>query len=178
MNRITIANKQFEIFLDKDMIQKRIRLLGVQLNVDYEGKRPLIVGVLNGSFLFMADLVKELNINCEIAFMRLQSYEGTKTTGKIKELIGLPENIKGRDIIIVEDIVDTGLTISHILKTIREQQPSSVTVCSLLLKPMALKHEVPELGYVGFEIPDDFVVGYGLDYDGLGRNSNDIYKAV
>ncbi|MBC7418555.1 MAG: hypoxanthine phosphoribosyltransferase [Pedobacter sp.] len=178
MKRITVANKEFEIFLDKEMIQNRINQIGGRLNADYQGKCPLIIGVLNGSFLFMADLVKELQINCEIAFIRLRSYEGTKTTGKIKELMGLPEDLKARDIIIVEDIVDTGLTIDHILKRVKEQEPESLKVCALLLKPLSLKKEVPELAYVGFEIPDDFVVGYGLDYDGLGRNSSDIYKAV
>ena len=178
MNRIKIKDKEFKVFLDTDMIQKKIRLLGIQLNVDYENKCPLIIGVLNGSFLFMADLIKELDIECEIAFMGLKSYEGTETTGKVKEVIGLPDNLENRDVIIIEDIVDTGLTINYVLKTVINQNPKTVKVCALLLKPSSLKVAVEELEYVGFEIPNDFVVGYGLDYSGLGRNLTSIYKLV
>ena len=178
MNKITIADKEFELFLDTDIIQKRIRLLGIQLNVDYENKRPLIIGILNGSFLFMADLIKELSIDCEVAFMRLKSYEGSESTGEVKEVLGLPENLQGRDVIILEDIVDTGITIDYVLKRVKKQQPKTVKVCSLLLKPSSLKIEIPDLEYVGFEIPNDFVVGYGLDYNELGRNFTSLYKAV
>ncbi|MGM9476465.1 hypoxanthine phosphoribosyltransferase [Pedobacter sp. GSP4] len=178
MHKIQVEDKEFEIFLENDTLNKRIRLLGIQMNVDYEKKCPLFIGVLNGSFLFMADLIKEINVPCEVAFMRVASYEGTASTGKVKELIGLPENIEGRDIIVVEDIVDTGLTLSHILKTIKEKKPASIKVSTLLLKPSALQHEIEELEYVGFEIPNEFVVGYGLDYNGLGRNLTDIYRAT
>ncbi|TDG37349.1 hypoxanthine phosphoribosyltransferase [Pedobacter changchengzhani] len=178
MNKIKVIDKEFEIFLENETINKRIRLLGIQLNVDYEGRSPLFIGILNGSFLFMADLIKEIDLSCEVAFMRLASYEGTQSTGAVKELIGLPDDIEGRDLIIVEDIVDTGLTLTHILKTLKEKNPASIKVCSLLLKPAALKHEIEELDYVGFEIPNEFVVGYGLDYNGLGRNLIDIYRAT
>lgn len=178
MDRICVYDKDFEIFLDADTIQKRIRWLGTQLNIDYANKCPLIIGILNGSFLFMADLVKEFSGDCEIAFMRLKSYEGTTTTGNIKEILGLPENLKDRHIILIEDIVDTGLTIQHVLATVKAQKPSTVSVCSLLLKPASLQTKISELTYVGFEIPNDFVVGYGLDYNGLGRNINGIYKAI
>jgi hypoxanthine phosphoribosyltransferase len=178
MHKIKVEDKAFEIFLENDTLNKRIRLLGIQINVDYEGKCPLFIGVLNGSFLFMADLIKEINVPCEVAFMRVASYEGTASSGSVKELIGLPDNIEGRDIIIVEDIVDTGLTLMHILKTIKEKNPASTKVASLLLKPSALKYEIEELEYVGFEIPNEFVVGYGLDYNGLGRNLTDIYRAT
>ncbi|NTE05211.1 hypoxanthine phosphoribosyltransferase [Agrobacterium tumefaciens] len=178
MHKIQVEDKEFEIFLENDTINKRIRLMGIQMNVDYENKCPLFIGVLNGSFLFMADLIKEVNIPCEVAFMRVASYEGTSSSGQIKELIGLPANIKDRDIIVVEDIVDTGLTLTHILKTIKEHNPASVKVASLLLKPTALKYEIEDLAYVGFEIPNEFVVGYGLDYNGLGRNLIDIYRAT
>ncbi|CAH0187544.1 Hypoxanthine-guanine phosphoribosyltransferase [Pedobacter sp. Bi27] len=178
MHKIKVEDKAFEIFLENDTLNKRIRLLGIQINVDYEGKCPLFIGVLNGSFLFMADLIKEINVPCEVAFMRVASYEGTASSGNVKELIGLPDNIEGRDIIIVEDIVDTGLTLTHILKTIKEKKPASIKVASLLLKPSALKYEIEELEYVGFEIPNEFVVGYGLDYNGLGRNLTDIYRAT
>jgi len=178
MHKIQVEDKEFEIFLENDTINKRIRLMGIQLNVDYENKCPLFIGVLNGSFLFMADLIKEVNIPCEVAFMRVASYEGTSSSGQVKELIGLPANIKDRDIIVVEDIVDTGLTLTHILKIIKEKNPASVKVASLLLKPTALKYEIEDLAYVGFEIPNEFVVGYGLDYNGLGRNLIDIYRAT
>ena len=178
MHKIKVEDKEFEIFLENDIINKRIRLMGIQLNVDYEDKCPLFIGVLNGSFLFMADLVKEVDIPCEIAFIRVASYEGTSSSGEVKELIGLPTNIEGRDIIIVEDIVDTGLTLTHILKMINEKNPASVKVASLLLKPAALKHDIDDLAYIGFEIPNEFVVGYGLDYNGLGRNLIDIYRAT
>ena len=178
MHKIKVIDKEFEIFLENETINKRIRLMGIQLNVDYEGKSPLFIGILNGSFLFMADLIKEIEVSCEIAFMRLASYQGTESTGSVKELIGLPDDIEGRDLIIVEDIVDTGLTLTHILKTLKEKNPASIKVCSLLLKPAALKHTIEELDYVGFEIPNEFVVGYGLDYNGLGRNLIDIYRAT
>lgn len=178
MHKIQVEDKEFEIFLENDTINKRIRLMGIQMNVDYEKKCPLFIGVLNGSFLFMADLIKEVNIPCEVAFMRVASYEGASSSGQVKELIGLPENIEGRDIIVVEDIVDTGLTLTHILKTIKDQNPASVKVASLLLKPSALKYEIEDLVYIGFEIPNEFVVGYGLDYNGLGRNLTDIYRAT
>lgn len=178
MHKIQVEDKEFEIFLENDNLNKRIRLLGIQMNVDYEGKCPLFIGVLNGSFLFMADLIKEISGACEIAFMRVASYEGTESSGSVKELIGLPNDIEGRDIIIVEDIVDTGFTLTHILKTIKAKNPASVKVCSLLLKPASLKHTIEELEYIGFEIPNEFVVGYGLDYNGLGRNLTDIYRAT
>ncbi|MCX2432111.1 hypoxanthine phosphoribosyltransferase [Pedobacter sp. GR22-10] len=178
MHKIQVEDKEFEIFLENETINKRIRLMGIQMNVDYEKKCPLFIGVLNGSFLFLADLIKEVDIPCEVAFMRVASYEGTSSSGQVKELIGLPENIEGRDIIVVEDIVDTGLTLTYILKTIKEKNPASVKVASLLLKPSALKYEMEDLAYIGFEIPNEFVVGYGLDYNGLGRNLIDIYRAT
>jgi hypoxanthine phosphoribosyltransferase len=178
MNKIQIHDKAFEILLENDMICKRTRLIGIQLNVDYENRCPIFIGVLNGSFLFMADLLKEINISCEVGFIRVTSYEGTSSTGEVREAFGLPKDLHDRDVVIVEDIVDTGLTLKHILGKVYEQQPASVNICSLLFKPDALKEPIPELTYVGFEIPNEFVVGYGLDYDGLGRNLNDIYRAV
>ena len=178
MNKIEINNKNFEIMLDNDMICKRTRLIGIQLNVDYENRCPVFIGVLNGSFLFMADLLKEIDIACEVGFIKVASYHGTESTGKIKEAFGLPEDLKDRDVILVEDIVDTGFTLKYILEKVHAQNPASVTVCSLLFKPAALKEPIKELKYVGFEIPNEFVVGYGLDYDGLGRNLKDIYRAT
>lgn len=178
MNTVHIEDKDFEILIENDQICKRTRLIGIQLNVDYEDRCPIFIGVLNGSFLFMADLLKEINISCEVAFIGVSSYEGTGSTGKVKETIGLPQNLHNRDVILVEDIVDTGLTLKYILEKVQLQKPASVRVCSLLYKPAALLQPIPELEYVGFEIPNEFVVGYGLDYNGLGRNLNDIYRAV
>jgi len=178
MNNIQIHEKDFELFLENESISKRTRLIGVQLNVDYENRCPIFIGVLNGSFLFMADLLKEVDIPCEVGFIRVASYHGTESSGQVKEAFGLPTDLHNKDVILVEDIVDTGLTLKYILSKVYEQQPASVTVCSLLFKPTALKQPIAELTYVGFEIPNEFVVGYGLDYDGLGRNLNDIYRAV
>ncbi len=178
MNKVQVHDKEFEILLENDTINKRIRLIGIQLNVDYENRCPILIGVLNGSFLFMADLVKEIDIACEVAFIRVASYQGTESVGEIKEAFGLPNDLKDRDVIIVEDIVDTGKTLQYILTKVQEQNPASVSVCSLLFKPAALKAPIEELNYIGFEIPNEFVVGYGLDYNGLGRNLKDIYRAV
>jgi hypoxanthine phosphoribosyltransferase len=178
MNKIEIHNKGFEIFLENETIAKRTRLIGIQLNVDYEEKCPVFIGVLNGSFLFMADLLKEIDIACEVGFIRVASYHGTESSGQVKEAFGLPEDLEGRDVIIIEDIVDTGLTLKYILEKVNAQKPASVRVCSLLFKPAALLQPIEELTYVGFEIPNEFVVGYGLDYDGLGRNLKDIYRAI
>lgn len=176
--KIKVHDKAFELFLEEATIAKRIRLMAIQLNVDYENKNPVFVGVLNGSFLFVADLIKDVTLPCEIEFIKVASYHGTNSTGAIKDALGMPTNLKGRDIIVVEDIVDSGLTMKYILSKIYEQEPASVAICALLFKPDALKEPLPELDYIGFEIPNEFVVGYGLDYDGLGRNLRDIYRAV
>ena len=178
MHKIQVADREFGIFLENESINKRISLISIQIDVDYEDRCPLFIGVLNGSFVFMADLLKEVSISCEVAFIKVSSYEGTESTGTIRETFGLPEDLHNRDIIIVEDIVDTGFTLEHILAQVHAQQPASVKVCSLLLKPASLKKEIPELEYVGFEIPNEFVVGYGLDYNGLGRNLKDIYRVI
>ncbi len=177
MNTIQIEDKAFEILLENDNICKRTRLIGIQLNVDYENRCPIFIGVLNGSFLFMADLLKEITVSCEVGFIKVSSYEGAESSGKIKQAFGLPTDLFERDIIIVEDIVDTGFTLDYIIAEIKKQEPASVKVCSLLLKPKALKAPIEELEYVGFEIANEFVVGYGLDYNGLGRNLKDIYRA-
>lgn len=176
--KIEIDDKHFELLFEYEQIKKRIRLLAIQLNVDFENKIPVFIGVLNGSFIFLADLIKEIHISSEVTFVKVSSYDGDKSTGKIKEEIGLQMSLKDRDVIIVEDIVESGKTLEHILKMVEKEQPASVNICSLLLKPKSLKVELDEIAYVGFEIPDEFVVGYGLDYNGLGRNLKDIYKVV
>lgn len=177
-NRIQIEDREFEILLENDNINKRTRLIGIQLNVDYENRCPVFIGVLNGCLLFMADLLKEIEIPCEVGFVRVSSYEGTKTSGKIHQAFGVPDNLHNKDVILIEDIVDTGLTLNYLIGEVEKQKPASLRICSLLVKPKALKAPVKELEYVGFEIANDFVVGYGLDYLGLGRNLKDIYRAV
>lgn len=175
--KIEIDDKKFELFLEYEQIKKRIRLLAIQLNVDFENRIPVFVGVLNGSFIFLADLIKEIHISSEVSFVKVSSYEGDKSSGKIKKEIGLQMSLKDRDVIIVEDIVDSGKTLEYLLEMINHENPASVNVCTLLLKPKSLKVDIDEITYVGFEIPDEFVVGYGLDYNGLGRNLRDIYRA-
>ena len=174
---IQIDDKDFNLLIEYDQIKKRTRLIGIQLNVDYENRVPVFVGVLNGSFIFLADLMKEITISSEVTFVKVSSYDGDKNTGEIKQEIGLQMDLKNRDVIIVEDIVDTGATLHYLLDIIHKQQPATVSICTLLLKPKSLQNEIEELTYVGFEIPDEFVVGYGLDYKGLGRNLKDIYRA-
>lgn len=176
--KIEIDEKNFELLLEYEQIKKRIRLLAIQLNVDFENRIPVFIGVLNGSFIFLADLIKEIHISSEVSFVKVSSYEGEKSKGKIKKEIGLQMSLKDRDVIIVEDIVDSGKTLQYLLKMINKENPASVNVCTLLLKPKSLKIQIDEITYVGFEIPDEFVVGYGLDYNGLGRNLRDIYRAV
>lgn len=176
--KVNIHQKEFELLLEKDAIAKRIRLMAIQLNIDYEDRSPMFIGVLNGSFLFMADLMKEITIPCEVEFVKVASYRGTNSSGTVKEILGIPDHLKDRDIIIVEDIIDSGITMKYIVDKVSAQDPASVAVCSLLFKPAALKQELQGLTYIGFEIANDFVVGYGLDYDGVGRNLNHIYKAV
>lgn len=175
--KIEIDDKKFELFLEYEQIKKRIRLLAIQLNVDFENRIPVFIGVLNGSFIFLADLIKEIHISSEVSFVKVSSYEGDKSSGKIKKEIGLQMSLKDRDVIIVEDIVDSGKTLEYLLEMINHENPASVNVCTLLLKPKSLKVDIDEITYVGFEIPDEFVVGYGLDYNGLGRNLRDIYRA-
>lgn len=174
---MTIDDKTFEPFIESGMIEKRIRLMGIQLNVDYEEKVPVFVGVLNGAFMFMADLMKEIHIGCEITFTKLASYHGgTKSSGEIIDEFPLKIDLEGRDVIIVEDIIDTGKTLKYLLDKIKALKPASVKVATLLLKPDSLAYQFDEIEFVGFEIANDFVVGYGMDYKGLGRNLPDIYR--
>lgn len=174
---IQLADLVFEPFIDAAAIRARVEKIGSEISSDYAGKKPLILSVLNGSFLFMADLVRAISIDCEMAFVRLSSYHGeTETSGNVRELIGLEAEISGRDVIIVEDIVDTGITLQHLVEKIRVKKPASVRVCSLLVKRAAMQHQFDELRYVAFEIDPVFVVGYGLDYRELGRNLPEIYQ--
>lgn len=175
--KVEIEDKEFELLLEYAQIKKRTRLLGIQLNVDYENRVPIFLGVLNGSFIFMADLIKEINLSSEISFVKVSSYNGDTSTGVVREVFGLDIDLKNRDVIIVEDIVETGITLDYLIEKIKLLEPASIAICTLLYKPQALKKEI-EVNYVGFEISNEFVVGYGLDYKGLGRNLTDIYRAI
>ena len=177
MSRIKIHDKEFALSIPQEEILHEVKRVADEINRDYAGKRPLLLGVLNGSFMFVADLMKNLNIECEISFVKLSSYQGTTTTGAIREVLGLAESIVGRDIIIVEDIVDTGLTMQRMLESLGTRQPASVQIASLFLKPARLQVPI-DVKYSAFTIPDRFIVGYGLDYDGLGRNLPDVYDVV
>lgn len=174
MQEIQIHDKVFRVMIEAERIQSRINFLASQINADYKGRKPLFLGVLNGAFLFAAGLFKGINIECEISFIRVKSYSGTGSSGQIKNLIGLSENLQGRHIIVIEDIVDTGDTARYLVDEIQKQHPASLKFATMLYKPKALKKPfIPD--YIGFEIDPEFVVGYGLDYDELGRNLNDIY---
>lgn len=173
-NAIQLHDKKFVVSLPSTKIQERIKTLGSQISSEMEGKCPLFICVLNGAFLFAADLLKNISIDCEITFIRVSSYEGTASTGNLKSIMGLSENIEGRSVIIVEDIVDTGHTMVHLINELKSKNPAQLKLASLLLKPAALQHDI-KIDYTGFEVPNDFLVGYGLDYDGLGRNLSDIY---
>ena len=176
--RITkVKDKSFTVTIYERAVKCQIKRIADQINRDYEGKRPVFLAVLNGSFIFAADLLREIDLPCEISFVKLASYEGTNTTGSVREVIGLNVDITGRPVIIVEDIVDTGLTMAHMLDTLKKQNPESIDICTLLLKPSKLQVKL-DIRYCCKQIPDDFVVGYGLDYDGFGRNTKDIYTII
>lgn len=174
---VTIHNKEFRPYLSANQLDKVVSNLAVRLSADYAGRKPLFVVVLTGGFMFASDLLKYFTGECEIVFIRVASYEGMGSTGMVQEVLGLREEVQGRDIILVEDIVDTGTTMHHLLPTLLSKGPASVEIATLFFKPESLRHELP-IRYVAKEIPNDFVVGYGLDYDGLGRNLPDVYVAV
>lgn len=177
MNTIKIKDKQFAVSIPEEKIIAEVERLAAQINHDLEGKNPLFLAVLNGSFMFAADLFRRITIPAEISFVKLASYEGTASTGVIKEVIGLSESITGRTIVVVEDIIDTGCTMQKLLENLGTRSPEAIHVCTLLLKPEKLKVNL-DVKYVALEIPNDFIVGYGLDYDGYGRNLKSIYTVV
>lgn len=174
MEKIRVLDKEFVISIPSEKIQKRISELARELSEDFKGKQPVFLGILNGSFMFASDLFKQISIDAQVTFLKLASYQGTTTTGSVKQLIGLNQDIKGQHIIILEDIVDTGITLENIIRQLAGYEPASVTVVTLLFKPDSCQKEV-KLDYIGFSIPNDFIVGYGLDYNGFGRNFEDIY---
>ncbi len=177
MGIVKIKDKTFKTSIPEAEILEKVKVVADRLNKDYEGKTPVFLSVLNGSFIFAADLLRMINVPCEISFVKLASYQGTSSTGKMKELVGLNQNLEGRHVVIVEDIVDSGFTMKHMIEDLQKQNPASIEVCTLLVKPGNLKVDL-DINYAVMEIPNDFIVGYGLDYDQEGRNLRDIYTIV
>lgn len=177
MSLIKVHDKTFEPFLSDKEIQQQIEKIADAINSDYAGMRPMFIAILNGSFMFASDLFKYLNIEAEICFIKLASYKGVSSSGQVITAIGLDVDIIGRDIIIIEDIIDTGKTLNEFLPKLHHHRPASLKIAALLHKPDATKYNIP-IDYLGFSIPNKFVVGYGLDYDGLGRNFKEIYQLI
>ena len=177
MAQVKLHDKIFRPFISSSEIASQIKKVALKLNEDFYGEPVLFVGVLNGAFRFVADLMNDIDLECEVSFVKLASYSGTQSHEKVSKLIGFNESLEGRNIVVVEDIVDTGNTLVKIMEELNGLNPKQVKIATLLYKPDAYKKDIP-VDYVGIEIPNDFIVGYGLDYDGLGRNLNDIYKIV
>ena len=177
MNSVKINGRSFRVSITETEIKNRIKSLAAEISADMEGKNPLFLAVLNGSFIFAADLMREMTIPCEISFVKLASYQGTTSTGKIKEVIGINEDLTGRTVVIVEDIVESGQTMKRMIESLGTRNPASVQICTLFFKPDKLQEELT-LDYVAFRIPDDFIVGYGLDYDQAGRGLKDVYSII
>jgi hypoxanthine phosphoribosyltransferase len=177
MAAIKVHDKSFGIYLSEEKILQRVKEIASTISKDYAGRRPLFIAILNGSFMFAADLFKHLTIEAELCFIKLASYKGLKSSGNVVTSIGLEDDLFGKEVIIVEDIVDTGKTLHNFLPKLHHQQPKSLKIATLLHKSEATEYPL-ELNYVGFDIPNKFVVGYGLDYDGLGRNLKEIYQLI
>ncbi len=178
MKQVKVHDKFFKLFIPYEKICETVDRMAERINIDLDGEKPLFICILNGSFMFAADLYKQIDLEgSEISFVKMASYSGDESTGNIKQLIGLNENITGRTVVVLEDIVDSGMTIQNIREQLAGQKPGKILIATLLLKPDALKKPV-HLDYVGMEIPNDFIVGYGLDYNGQGRNFKDIYSVI
>ncbi|MBN2166544.1 MAG: hypoxanthine phosphoribosyltransferase [Marinilabiliaceae bacterium] len=177
MKQIQLANKTFELSIPQSKIDSAIEFIANEMNNHLKNKDPLFLCILNGSFMFAADLIKKITFNCQISFVKLSSYEGTISTGNVKSIIGLNESIENRTVIILEDIIDTGITIDNIINQIKKLNPKEIKVASLFFKPTVCKSK-NKFDYIGLEIPNDFVVGYGLDYKGYGRNLTDLYTVI
>lgn len=177
MERIRLKDKEFELFIPEKEIKKAIAKMAERLRTDLEGTRPLFVGILNGAFMFTAELMAQLNASYEISFARYSSYKGTRTTGVVREIMPVQADVKGRTVILLEDIIDTGFTMQYVMDKIRQDGAADVKLATMLFKPDSLKCNLKP-DYVGLEIPGDFIVGYGLDYDELGRAYRDIYRIV
>ncbi len=174
-NKVELEGKTFEIYLSDQAILKEIQRVATKINMKHKSTKPLFISVLNGAFMFTSDLLKKIEVQCEISFVKLSSYDGMNSSGEVKQLVGLNTDISNRHIIIIEDIVDTGLTMKMLLEKLQNMNPASIEIATLLLKPEALKERI-EVDYICFEIPEKFVVGYGLDLNGFGRNLPHIYQ--
>ena len=177
MGIVKIKDKTFKTSIPEAEIKQRVKELAEQISKDYEGKHPLLLGVLNGAFIFAADLARELTIPFQISFVKLASYQGTISTGKVKEVLGINEDLTGRHVIIVEDIVDTGHTMKQMIEALGTRGPASVDICTLFVKPDKLEEPI-DIKYAAFSIPNDFILGYGLDFDQEGRGLKEIYTLV
>lgn len=174
MDQVQVNGKTFRISIPEADIKKRVKEVAAEISRDMEGKNPLLLGVLNGAFIFAADLMREITIPCEISFVKLANYQGTTSTGKVSEVLGINEDLTGRNVIVVEDIIDTGLTMKQMIESLGTRNPASVSVCTLLLKPDKLQVEL-DVNYCAFRIPNEFILGYGLDFDQAARGLRDIY---
>lgn len=177
MKEIQVLDKTFKVSIEDHVIQERVKVLAQKINTDLNGRDVIFLGILNGSFMFASDLFKHINIPCQITFLKLASYQGTTSSGSVKRLIGINENIENKTVVILEDIIDTGTTLENIIKQLKGYEPADIKIASLLLKPEVYNKQI-NIDYIGFEIPNEFIVGYGLDYDGYGRNLSDIYKII
>lgn len=177
MDTISIAGKKFELFIKASEISEMVDMLAMKLNRDLRGREVVFLGILNGAFIFAADLIRKINIDCQVTFVKMASYKGTLTTGSVETLIGIGDELRNKTVVILEDIVDTGLTLENILQHVENHKPAKILVTALLFKPDACIRDI-RIDYLGREIPNDFVIGYGLDYDGFGRNMPDIYKVT
>lgn len=176
-DEVTVYGKRFRVSMPAEKIQARVAEVAKQISKDLAGKDVIFLGILNGSFMFASDLMKNISIPCKISFVKFSSYVGQKSTGNVKELIGLNEDIKGKSVVIIEDIVDTGNTMADLLEYLKKYEPAEVRISTLMYKPEICRKDL-NIDYYGFSIPNDFIIGYGLDFDGLGRNYKDIYTIV
>jgi hypoxanthine phosphoribosyltransferase len=177
MKTVQVKDRQFSLYISENKIKEQVKKIAGQINTDLNGKNPLLLVILNGAFVFAADLLRDVTIPCEVSFIRLASYEGTSSTGEVKQLIRLNEDIEGRTVVIVEDIIDSGLTMQELLLILAKKNPKEIRIASLFVKPNNLKVDL-NIHYRCFDIENDFIVGYGLDYDQQGRNLPDIYKVI
>ncbi len=177
MDKIKILDKEFRITITNGKIREAVKRIAGMINKDMEGRNVVFLGILNGAFMFVTDIIERIKFNCEISFVKLATYHGSASTGSVKVLIGLNEQITGKTVVILEDIIDSGVTMDDVLRQLRAYEPKEIIIATLLIKPSRLKKDIKP-DYTGFEIPGDFVVGYGLDYKGFGRNLKDIYTVI
>lgn len=175
MNVIKLLDKEFKLSITAEEINTATKNIADRINKDLNNKDVIFLGILNGAFMFASDLLRHITFNCQISFLKLASYQGTSNSGTVKRLIGINENIANKTVVVIEDIVDSGITIEHIIKQLNGYEPADIKIATLLLKPEAYSKAV-KLDYIGMEIPNDFIVGYGLDYNGYGRNLQNIYS--